>query len=361
MRNGPLRGLRAPLAALAGGAAALGLFWAVSGRRAVMNALTAGFSRPVRRAVSAALDPLPFSGAELLVTLAVLAALWLLGGALRRAFAGRGRAAAARLLALLAAGAWIWAGVCALWGAEYYADSFAETEGLAAAPVSVEQLAATAGWFAGQVNATAGGLPRDEAGCFSMGWREIFDRADGLYEGVSARYPSLAGPQRSPKPAVYSYFMSLTGFTGYIFPFTGESTLNVHCPAVFLPVTVAHEFAHQRGAAPEQEANFVAVAACADSGDPVYAYSGWLFGFQHLSNALWSADPARWEEVYGLLCEEARADLAANNAYWAAMEGPVQTVAETTYSGFLQSYGQELGMRSYGACVDLLVARWCPV
>ena len=64
--------------------------------------------------------------------------------------------------------------------------------------------------------------------------------------------------------------------------------------------------------------------------------------------------------MYGTLCPQALQDLAVNNEYWASMEGPVQTVAESTYTGFLQSYGQEMGMRSYGACVDLLVARWCP-
>ena len=160
---------------------------------------------------------------------------------------------------LAAVGVWIWVGVCLLWGAEYYADSFAETEGIPVQPVSVEQLAATAAWFAQRVNETADQVLRDETGVFAVSTGEIFARAQGLYDGVSRRYPSLAGPQRSPKAAGYSYLMSLTGFTGYIFPFTGESTLNVDCPAVFLPVTVAHEFAHQRGVAPEQEANYVAV------------------------------------------------------------------------------------------------------
>ena len=352
--------LAGPLAALAAGAAALGVFWGISGRRAVMNGLVTGFSRPVRQAVSAVLDPLPVSGAELLITLGVLAALAVLAGAVRRAARRQWLAAGRRLAILAAVGVWIWVGVCLLWGAEYYADSFAETEGIPVQPVSVEQLAATAAWFAQRVNETADQVPRDETGVFAVSTGEIFARAQGLYDGVSRRYPSLAGPQRSPKAAGYSYLMSLTGFTGYIFPFTGESTLNVDCPAVFLSVTVAHEFAHQRGVAPEQEANYVAVAACADSGDPVYTYSGWLFGFLHLSNALYGADPDRWAPVYASLCESAQRDMAANNAYWAAMEGPVQTAAESTYSGFLQSYGQELGMRSYGACVDLLVARWCP-
>ena len=353
--------LAGPVAALAVGGVALGAFWGLSGRRDLMNALVRGFSRPVRGAVSALLDPLPVSGADLLIALAVLAALGLLAAAVGRAVRRQWLAAVRRLAILAAAGVWIWVGVCLLWGAEYYADSFARTENIPVEPVSVEQLAATAEWFVQRVNETADQVPRDEAGVFAVSTSEIFSRAQGLYDGVSRRYPSLAGPQRSPKPAWYSYLMSLTGFTGYIFPFTGESTLNVDCPAVFLPVTVAHEFAHQRGVAPEQEANYVAVAACADSGDPVYTYSGWLFGFLHLSNALYGADPERWAQVYEGLCADAQRDMAVNNAYWAAMEGPVQTVAETTYSGFLQSYGQEMGMRSYGACVDLLVARWCPL
>jgi len=33
----------------------------------------------------------------------------------------------------------------------------------------------------------------------------------------------------------------------------------------------------------------------------------------------------------------------------------VQSVSNTVYEGFLQSYDQKLGMKSYGACVDLLV------
>ena len=60
----------------------------------------------------------------------------------------------------------------------------------------------------------------------------------------------------------------------------------MRCPAVFLPVTIAHEFAHQRGVAAEQEANFVGIAACVDSDKPEYVYSGYLFGYLHLANAL---------------------------------------------------------------------------
>ena len=50
-----------------------------------------------------------------------------------------------------------------------------------------------------------------------------------------------------------------------------------------------------------------------------------------------------------------KADLTEHNAYWERFETPVQSVTNTVYEGFLQSYEQTLGLRSYGACVDLLV------
>ena len=40
---------------------------------------------------------------------------------------------------------------------------------------------------------------------------------------------------------------------------------------------------------------------------------------------------------------------------------PAADLAESTYTAFLESYGQDLGMASYGACVDRLVARYCPL
>ena len=182
----------------------------------------------------------------------------------------------------------------------------------------------------------------------------------GSYDPLTERWAFLSGPERRRKPAVYSKLMSAWGFTGYLCPLVGESTLNVDCPAVFLPVTIAHELAHQRGVAPEQEANFVGVMAATASGRAAYRYSGWLFGYLHLSNALYTADPARAAESYRLLCAEAQADLAANNAYWKQWEGPVRETGEKVYTTFLQGYGQTLGMRSYGACVDLLVEEFLP-
>ena len=234
---------------------------------------------------------------------------------------------------------------------------------MTAPPVSAQQLEAVTRYFGRQVAACADAVPRDEAGRFAVPRSEIMaqESTAGLYDGLTERWAFLTGPDRRAKPAFYSKLMSAWGFTGYLCPLTGESTLNVDCPEVFLPVTIAHEYAHQRGVAAEQEANFVGIMASIASGRPAYVYSGWLYGYQHLSNALYRADPEAAAACMAELPAAARADFDLNNAYWASWEGPVREVGEAVYDSFLQSYGQELGMQSYGACVDLLVAEFLPL
>ena len=159
------------------------------------------------------------------------------------------------------------------------------------------------------------------------------------------------------KPLFFSRLQSILGFTGVYFPFTGEANVNIDAPACMLPATVAHEMAHQRMVASEQEANFVGIAAAVTSGDPVFQYSGYLFGLVQLCNALAPVDRDAWNAiVQQYFTQEMANDWNANNAYWAELSSPVEETAEQVYDSFLKGNDQELGIRSYGACVDLLVA-----
>ena len=80
-------------------------------------------------------------------------------------------------------------------------------------------------------------------------------------------------------------------------------------------------------------------------------------GYVYLGNALYSADREAWQAVYSSLPETARADLISNNRYWEQFEDTtVRKVSNTMYDGLLKGYGEEMGIRSYGTVVDMLVA-----
>ena len=332
----------------------------------VCEAVCVRFAYPVRNAVGRFSDLLsrgsflPPSLTEIVYTLLGLAAAAFVITtviALIRRRGARLRTLLSRLVAAATAAACIWALFCWLWNVEYRAPGFAERSGLEVTGVSVAQLQEAAEVFAAIANETCSQVERDGDGHFAVPMADCFSRS-GLYnDRLLAEFPCLAGMENyTPKAMLYSRVMSRLGYTGIYFPFTGESNINVESPACYIPFTVAHEMAHQRRVSSEAEANFVGIAACLYSGDPVYVYSGSLMGLSSLLNALYGADRDAWEAIYATLDERIRIDWRDNNEFWAAMETRTTKAASVVYDSYLRSNGQELGIRSYGACVDLIVA-----
>ena len=245
---------------------------------------------------------------------------------------------------------------CVTWGVNYYADGFQEKSGVYARPVTVDELERVALFFTGKLAETADQVARDENGVFAVPQDEIFAYSTHVYDNISQEFPFLARRDRTPKKMVFSRLFSAMNFTGFYSAYTGESNLNVDSPACLLPANIAHELAHQRGIASEQECNFLAIAAATSSDSVVYQYSGYFMGYIQLSNALYRADPERWAEVRGLLPESVAADLRYHSAYWDQFEGLTAKVSTTIYDNTLKSYGQADGIQSYGTVVDLLVA-----
>lgn len=267
----------------------------------------------------------------------------------------KGKRAYIMIITLLAALLLVYAGFCLLWGVYYYGDDFQSKSALEAGEISVEQLTEVTEYFAGLANEYSTQVQRDENGCCAVDRTAILARSSEVFDAVAQRFPCLAGPKVAAKPFAFSRVLSYLDFTGFFFPFTAEANVNTDFPPSLFASTVAHELSHQRGVAKEQEANFVAVLASLEYGDADYCYSAALLAYTHLGNALHQADYVAWQRIYGSLNPYVLADFACNRAYWAQFETPVQTVSNTVYEGFLQSYDQELGMKSYGACVDLLV------
>ena len=337
--------------------AVLVLFSLLRESRAAMNALVYGVTLPLEQLFGRACAALPFSVAELLYVLAAVTAVVLLVLMVRYLVRSRQRGRAAYRCALFVLDLFLT--VCAafslLWGANYYADDFCNRSGLSPEPVAYEDLVRVTQYFADNLAEASTHIARDENGLFTADRQEILNYADTVYDYLYDEFSFLDMPDQKPKGIFFSKIMSAMNFTGFYFPFTGESNVNMDSPAMLLASTCAHELAHQRGIASEQQCNFLAVLACTRCGDANYHYAGWLLGYIHLSNALYRADREAWQEVRDSLPAEVLADLRCNSAYWSHYRGLTARFTQSLNDKMIRSYGDTLGTQSYGAVVDLLV------
>lgn len=345
------------------GAALLALHLLSRGNRAFTEKLVADYIQPFHRwaaGLCAGLGSIAL--AEILIWVFVLLVaglvIYRLVGLLR--LGKRLRSLYALFMTVLSAALLVYSGYSLLWGSYYYADNFAADGGFEQREISVDELETVTKYFADLLNEYGEQVSRDERGFYTVDKGDIISRSAEIYLNTERLHPSLAGPDLPVKGIVSSRLLSYMDYTGFFFPFTGEACVNTDFPDSLFPSTVAHELAHQRRVAREQDANFAAVLSCMESGDVDYGYSGCLLAYTYLGNALYDAAYSRWESIYQRLSDSVLLDMALNRAYWDQFETPVQTVSNSFHEGLLQSYGQELGLKSYGACVDMLVCYYLP-
>jgi len=331
-------------------------------------------SAPVRGFLGLVSSVYPISMMEVLCTAAFI---WLIYYIIKSVMVtvrrrGKLKILSKRFLLVVVTALYIWGLFCWLWNSGYHAPGFAEKNGFTGGGVSVEDLTSVTRLFADKASELAPLVGRDENGRYNVRRSEIFDAATGIYQNVSSGFPSLDGKLYRPKPMLFSWLMSRTGYTGVYFALTGEANINTQPPETLMPATVAHELAHQLGVFAEDEASFVGIMACVKSDNIVYEYAGYLSGLMYLMNALFTVDYIAWAEIGGGLPDEINGDWQENYEFWQSQKTvntgigfldriltsvttTMSDAVDTVYDGYLKSQDQALGIKSYGACVDLLV------
>jgi hypothetical protein len=165
--------------------------------------------------------------------------------------------------------------------------------------------------------------------------------------------PAVAG---APKPVMLSSLMSYAGISGIFIPFTGEANVNATLPEWQIPFTAAHELAHQRGYAREDEANYVGYRACRAHPDRDFQYSGTFEAALYALGALAGADRAAYGRLRATLSPPLVRDLGALSAWRARYRSRLGRVQDRVNDAYLKTQGQRDGVQSYGRMVDLLLA-----
>lgn len=189
------------------------------------------------------------------------------------------------------------------------------------------------------------------------GYNELNDKLMEAYEKAYEKYDFISPLHSNIKEVMLSEPMTYTHISGVYTFFTGEANLNINFPDYVLPYTAAHEFAHQRGIAREDEANFVAFLVCMESDDAYIRYSAYLNLYEYLASALNSADRNAYAVVYAGLPMGAKTDMAAYSKFFKKYQKTVVSeVSGAVNDTFLNINGVEEGSKSYGMVVDLAVA-----
>jgi len=185
---------------------------------------------------------------------------------------------------------------------------------------------------------------------------ELVAKITEAYDKTCAEYPFIQNFKAPVKRLVVSPIMTYTHISGVFSFYTGESNLNTNYPDFVNVFSTAHEMAHQRGIAREDEANFVAYLVLIRSDDPYLRYCGYLNMYEYLADPLWSASKKMYNSAASSLDSAARLELKAYSAFFAKYRNStVAKVAEKVNDGYLTIQGAG-GVKSYGMVADLAIA-----
>lgn len=174
---------------------------------------------------------------------------------------------------------------------------------------------------------------------------------------ASEKYKFIAPLRSNFKDVMLSEPMTYTHISGVYSYFTGEANINISFPDYTIPFTAAHELAHQRGIAREEEANFVAYLICMESDDNYIRYSAYVSLLEYVQSALYKADKAAYSDLYYSLGEQILIEYEAYDRFFANYRKSVASnVSGAINDTYLKSQGQSAGTMSYSLVVGLAVA-----
>ena len=241
----------------------------------------------------------------------------------------------------------------------YFRYGLAQNLELERSEVTSKELYETAKAFRDEIAQFEGEIvyPLDGKSFMPYSYSVLVEKINDAYESFASKHGFISTFRSYSKPVAFSDALTYTHIAGIYTFFTGEANVNTNYPDYVKPFTMAHEMAHQRGIAREDEANFVAFLVCLESDDPYIRYSAYVNIYEYLLSALRRADTKKYAELLessseGVLCEfDAYAEFfdEYRDSTASAVSGAVNDVS-------LKAQGQSAGTKSYGLVVDLAVS-----
>ncbi len=311
-----------------------------------------------RRVFAGVTAPFPFSVAELalfLLPFAIFSFVW--------SVLSSDRTKKERIFTVLSAVlilfAFLFSTFAFLFGAGYHTVPLDEELSLPRDEVTAEKLYQTALYLTDRTNEAALGVAFGEDGFSKMPYSfgEMNEKLVRAYGILHEEYAFVSASGAGAKPLVAGKLLSYMHVTGVYTFFTGEANVNMDFPDFTIPYTAAHEMAHQRGVAREEEANFVAFLALEKTDDAYLLYSGCFALLEYTVSALARENAEHARDVLSRLSPEVLREWRAYGAFFAKYrDSAAAKVSDGVNDVFLKSQGNRAGNASYGLVVRLAVA-----
>lgn len=245
-----------------------------------------------------------------------------------------------------------------IFSAGYRGSELEEKLGIESVPIDKQDLYDSAIYLTGEINKLSPEIQYDTESFSVMPYSmsEMNDKLLDAYEKFSKEHDFINTFHSKLKPVILSEGMSYAHITGVYTFFTGESNLNVGFPDYTIPFTAAHELAHQRGIAREDEANMMAFLVCINSDDVYIRYCAYVNMYEYVANALYSADKELFRKADSTLSRQVYSEQVAYSKFFKKYQKSVTSqISGAVNDIYLQSQGTA-GRQSYGMVVDLTVA-----
>lgn len=312
----------------------------------------------VYRAIFAKLTGfIPFSLAEAVIIALPLILVVMIGIANRR-FSDSWRQVGVFCVSLLSVLSLFFAAFAVGFAPGYHGSTLDKKLGIERTEVSAEELYHTASILAENIEKEVDAIcfRQQNFSIMPYTYREMNDKLIAAYDKACEKYPFIQRLDSNLKPVMFSEAMSYMHITGVYTFFTGEANINIDFPDYTVPYTAAHELAHQRGVAREDEANFVAYLVCIESDDAYIRYCAYLNLYEYVANALYKASPELYADLQTSLDMRVRYEMNAFSEFFEKYRGSVASdISGVVNDTYLTIQGTP-GTASYGMVVDLAVA-----
>lgn len=241
----------------------------------------------------------------------------------------------------------------------YFGERIYEKLGLDTSELTAEELYAACVYLESRMSLAvdSGKIVQDGTGATVMPYSvgETAYRISSLFDSFRDAYGFPQSFRSNPKILVSSPIVTYTHISGLYCDYTGEININVNYPDYVVVSTIAHEMAHQRGVAPEDEANFMAYATLTRSDDPYLVYAGCLDAFNTIASYLNKASGELYKDVVTDLPDVVRQDLTAYSEFFKAYrQNKAAEVTNRINDAYLKSQGTS-GTVSYDEATYLIV------